>query len=567
MRTTSLKTTAHFAKMSRLSLACMAAGMSLAGCGGGGNTAGSTVTARDQISASYQLACVDKNHNFQCDDGDIRKNVSSSGDTQLSPAADEFVLIEGRDSNNKRTSLLLSEKGQAKVSGLSTLKTVLGDALLGDALSSDLEAQLAAQNTTLETRFAEAVQSQPLTLPALTSVSFPVLQQQTVAAAVTPPSLSIAAAENLVTWDASNANENRQLTAFGSKVLSNTESNRLYLFDASATAVSADEIDLIPAIDSIAEMTKEKMLQPILFALEKVLHVVVDAASAASAVVGQPSTEVPVTFEPGTGISAIQMVANGRDAYVLMNTVENNYTESVCLSSGSEGIYKITLDSDSSYRSLSQSPTCAHSGFSLIAADVSGANVVAWESTSQRLWLLDGNLKLQKTINTGVTNLQALAISPGGQFAALASYGQLAIIDLVQGRNIANLAGDWTNASQVSFSAGVHKVVVTSGKDIHTVALNDALQLVGSSSASISSDVLALSTAADGDSYVVTSRDKAYWFASQSNQQLAEQNLPTKLDVKRVVLADNQLLVLGQQLADDRYALFRLPLSLPAWPK
>lgn len=548
-------------KINTLTLACLAASLSLAGCGGGGgSSSGSTVSDRGQIDSAYKLACIDHNHNFQCDDGDTQKAVSN-GETGLTPASDEFVLLEGRDSSNQRNALLISVLGSASVSGLSTLQT-----LAGNAWSSELAATFAGQNTLLETRFADAVQSQPLALPALYQLSQAIISQADANAEASNAGFSLGEAEALVNWESSNANDNRQLTAFGSRVLSNTESNRLYLFDSSTPSIEASQLDLLPVLETVASNVQQQLIKPLLFALDQVLDVLIDTASAASSLTGEPSTEVPVTYEPGTGISAVQLVANGSQAYVLMNTASDDYSSDDCLSKGSEGIFKIDLSSAGSTRELAESTLCAHSGFTLLAADLSGANLVAWEASSQRLWLLNSSLQKQKLINTGVSNAQALAISPGGQFAALASYGQLAIIDLVQGRNVANLAGNWTNASQVSFSAGLGKVVVTSGKEIHSISLDTAMQWLAATSTSVGADILTLSSASDGESYVVSTADKLYWYASKTNQQLAQQSVPAKLAVKRTTLANNQLILLGQQLADDRYALFRLPLSLPSWP-
>lgn len=556
--------------LKKLSLACLVASLATTGCGGGGGSpAGSTVPSRNMDGNAVGVACVDHNHNWRCDDGDTSITVHGSGDTGLSPASDEHVLLETHDTSQKRTLLLLSAQGSPVVNGISTLKTLAGGEW-NDALAS----LVAEQNSALETVFAQAMQQRLLALTALHDAGDAVRTQMSVTPTLSDSAYALGDTETVSTWDTAAGTENRQLTAFGSTVLSNTETNRLYLFDASATVIGASEIDLLPVLDTVvaaasntAAQLNATLIEPAMKMLAGLLDIVIDTASAASSITGEPSGEPPVVFEPGTGISSLQLAANGRDAYVLMNTAENPYPGDDCLTTGSEGLYKVALDAASGYRLLANSPACIHSGFSLLATDLTGAHVIAWDAPGERLWVMNGDLARTNTIATGVSNAQALAISPGGQFAAIAAYGQLAIVDLVQGRTVANLAGDWTNAEQVDFSTGLHRVVVTSGSDIHTVTLDNRMQLVATHKNTLNDDILALASAPDGESYLVSTATQVHWYAATSGDLLATQSVPEKVDIKRVALTDQQAIVLGQQRTDDRYALFRLPLGLPTWPQ
>lgn len=564
--------------MKKLTLACLAATLGLSACGGGGSEpAGSTVVSRDINATDTRIACIDHNHNWRCDDGDLSQSVTSAGNTGLNPASDEFVLLERLDAARQRTLLLLSERGSGTVDGISTLKAMLGERYDTFSPSESFN------SSDLEALFERALQLYPHALTALATASEAVLQQSTVNATLPEVTPTLGEPELVSNWAAESDNDNRQLTAYGSTVLSNTESNRLYLFDAAAASVAASEIDLLPAVElalnipsegtlsSWATQTSQKLImqklvEPALRMMASALSIVIDTASAASSITGQPSGEAPVIFEAGTGITSLQLVNNASEAFILVNTADDNFAGNDCATKGNEGLYKVALDHDGGYRLLADSTSCIYSGFSLLAADRNGAHVVAWDGTQQKLWLLDGSLKRQAQIATGVSQAQALAISPGGQFAAIAAYGQLAIVDLLQGKTIVNLAGDWANATQVNFAAGLQQIMVSSGNSLHTITLDARMQRLDSRITAFDSDILALATADDGESAAVATAKNLAWINSHSGETLSSQSTPARFTPQKIAITNTQLLMVGQQHSDDTIALMRLALSLPEWP-
>lgn len=567
-------------KLKPIPLACLAA-IAVAGCGGGGgsDTPGQTATTAGQINVGYLQACIDANRNWQCDDGDSTVSVSASGSTSLNPAGGQYVLLETRDTDNQRTRLLISEAGNSSVTGLSTLRTLLRAAGKSEAQITSLVASLGANAASaLEAGYAGAMQSNPQALSALSAYSSAVFQSASASATPAGASNTIGTTSTAdVTWaGVAGSEEIRQLAAYGSTVLSNNESNRLYLFDASATVISSTQVDLIPPAEPLASAGHYgPVARFALAALDSAFSLMVDTVSAATAVSGGSEAGSPVTLAPGKGIAGIQVVNGGKDAYVLMNMLSGKYTAATCkgTSLGNEGLFKISLTSTASYRALTTAPACVHSGFSLVAADPNGAYPVAWDATSKRLWLLDGTTMAEKALIDVQFDSdkppQALAVSPGGRYLAAAGYGRLAIVDMPNRRIVANLTGEWSNVSKLVFANGARKLLIASAHKVFTVNLDNALQLISQSSAAVSAqgeDLRGLVVSDDGDSYIAASDKKAYWNATRNGAALGTSTLPVGLKVQQIALARNKLVVIAQGSQDAQYKLYRIPVGLPSAP-
>lgn len=553
----------------------------LAGCGGGGDSSsqtGSTVVT--QVTAGALTACVDVNKNWQCDDGDISTARSATGSTGLTPSATQYVLLETRDGQNARSRLLVSESGNASVTGLSTLRTLLAAAGQTPAQITALEARLSTQHGSaleglLATGYANALQGTPVALAALNRYSLAVAAQSTASPTLTAYAPGLGSLTTDATWSSTEPNDTRrQLTAQSSTVLNNNESNRLYLFDASANTVSSREIDLVsPPVVALAAYPK--LLRLTIAMLEKAVSVLVDTASAATGFANTPTSGSAVVLEPGKGIAGVQLAGNGSTAFVLMNMLAGTATRDSCVGTadGNEGLFKVSLSDTTSVRALKTSPACVHSGFSLIAADAAGNRVAAWDATAQRLWVVNGStMARQSSIDLrfdASTPPQALAITPGGRYLAAAGYGRLTLVDLQTGALVAQYIGDWTNVSQIVFAGGARRVLLASGAQVHTVALDDNLQLISRTAVTLSSSsapLRGLAVAADGDSYVATSDATAYWRTAATGSALASSTLPTGLTVQQATLAGNRLVLLARGAQDLQFKLMRLPVGLPTAP-
>lgn len=546
----------------------------VAGCGGGGS-AQNGETATTQATAGTLTACVDANANWQCDDGDASSIRSATGATGLVPTSAQYVLLETRDGQNARTRLLVSAKGSADVSGLSTLRTQLAVAGHTAAQISTLEAALVAKHGSaleglLASGYASALQNTPLAVAALGRYSLAVAAQSTASPTLTAYAPTLGSPSTDATWASTEATDvRRQLTAQGSTVLNNNESNRLYLFDASATTLASREIDLVPP-PTVALAAYSKVVRTTVALLEKAMSVFVDTASAATGFASTPTTGSAVVLEPGKGITGIQMAGNGSSAFVLLNMLSGKSTSDACVGvdGGNEGLFKISLADTSSVRTLKTAPACVHSGFSLLASDAAGARVAAWDATAKRLWIVNGStLVRQSSIDLqfdAATPPQALAITPGGRYLAAAGYGRLTLVDLHTGKLVVQYTGDWTNVSQIAFAGGARRVLLASDTQVHTVALDDNLQLISRSAVTVATSTLrGLAVAADGDSYVATSDGTAYWRTAATGAALASSALPSGLTVQQAALAGNRLVLLARGAQDLQFKLMRLPLSLP----
>ncbi len=566
-------------KVKPIALACLAATV-VAGCGGGGaSTPGQTANTTGQLSASTLLACIDSNQNWQCDDGDSTVAASASGATGLTPVAGKYALLETRDTDNARTRLLVSEPGSTSVTGTSTLRTVLRSAGKTEGEISNLEASLGASaSSALESGYASAMQGNPQALSALAAYSSAVFAAASTSASPAAVGNTLGTASTAdISWDGTTGTEDsHQVSTYGSTLLSNNESNRLYLFDASATVISNRELDLIPPAEPLVAFRKHSPIARFaLAALDKVVSLMVDTVSAATAVSGGAEAGSPVTLEPGKGIAGLQLVNGGRDAYVLMNMLSGKYTAAACKSTsqGNEGLFKISLESSNSYRSLYTAPACVHSGFSLVAADPNGAYPVAWDATGKRLWLLDGaTMKERALLDVQFDSdkpPQALAVSPGGRYLAAAAYGRVALVDLVNQRIVANLTGDWTNATKVVFANGARKVLIASANKVYTISLDNALQPITKSSVTVSAageDLRGLVVSDDNDSYIASSDKQAYWRAVKGGTSIGTSTLPIGMKVQQIALAKDKLVVIAQGTQDSKYKLYRIPVGLPKAP-
>ncbi|MEY2864254.1 MAG: hypothetical protein RLY58_1961 [Pseudomonadota bacterium] len=561
--------------------------LSLAGCGGSSdNTVGDTSITSGAITTDYMVACVDRNQNWQCDDLDPTVVSHVTGSQALTAEAGRYVLLESRSAQHNRTRLLISALGQNVVTGHTTLKTALG---------STWDSRLTAlSDTALAQGLSAALANNPIALDAILQYSKAVLAQNTAAPVdLTSSTTTLSTQTELATWQGTDdATESRQISTAGSITLSNNNSNRIYLFDA-ATALSADtveasQIDLIPAVDVVpvssttviaadqatplsARLAKAwdglDLAHQLERGLDQVLASVlmIDTVSAASVVTGGTTVTPPSNVTSGMGVAGLQLVQGGKEAVVLFNTASALYQGTTCAPTGSEGLFRISVDpqqSTDTYRMLGQTPACVHSGFSLMAASPDGENVVAWDSKAKQLWSINGHvMQAREHIDPHVTTPQALTLSASGRYAALAGYQQLAIIDLSTGQTLANLKGDWDNATHVSFAAGIRKILVTSGTDVHTITLDNALQFANKSKTTFANTLQGLSVSSDGDSYAVSDNKTVTWHSVQGNKTLSTATLPVGLTVKQVSMADNTLLVMGQGAQDLQYHLYRMTLT------
>jgi hypothetical protein len=548
----------------------------VAGCGGGGSQTGETATT--QVTAGAMTACVDVNANWQCDDGDVSVARSATGATGLAPSAAQYVLLETRDGQNARTRLLVSAKGSAEVTGLSTLRTLLAAAGQTAAQISTAEAALVAKHGTaleglLATGYVSALQNTPVALAALNRYSLAVAAQSTASPTLTSYAPALGSLSTDATWASTETTDTRrQLAAQSSTVLNNNESNRLYLFDASAATISSRQIDLVPP-PTVVLAAYPKILRTTVAMLEKAMSVLVDTASAATGFTSTPTTGSTVVLEPGKGIAGIQLAGSGSTAFVLLNMLAGTSTKDACVGvdGGNEGLFKVSLADTTSVRTLKTAPACVHSGFSLIASDAAGGRVAVWDATAKRLWIVDGStMARQSSIDLqfdAATPPQALAITPGGRYLAAAGYGRLTLLDLATGKLVVQYTGDWTNVSQIAFAGGARRVLLASDTQVHTVALDDNLQLISRTAVAVSSTALrGLAVAADGDSYVATSDATAYWRTTSTGAALASSALPSGLSVQQTALAGNRLVLLARGAQDLQFKLMRLPVGLPTAP-
>ena len=551
----------------------------VAGCGGGGGGSGGE-TATTSIAASSMTACIDVNHNWQCDDGDASRAASATGSQGLAPKTGQVVLLESRDANNRRTRLLVSAMASDLVTGLSTLRTMLAangktqaeiaaiEAALSTAHGSQLESLLLAG-------FSEALNTYPIALAALAAYSGAVAAQSNAQPTLAIYAPTLGGSSTDVTWVSTEAGTvRRQLSAQSSIVLNNSETNRLYLFDASASSVTSREIDLVPPPPPVLA-SYPKLVRRTLAALDKALSVFVDSASAATAFANPPTGGTPVALEPGKGIAGIQLVDGGNSAFVLLNMLSGKSTTGDCVGTvdGTDGLFKIDLTDAASYRALKGASACVHSGFSLIAADAAGTRVAAWDAAAKQLWLLDG-ATMQKIASVDLKfdadkPPQALAFTPGGRYLAAAGYGRVTLVDTTTGRLISQLSGDWGNVAQIGFAGGARRLLVASDALVHTVRLDDRLQLIGKSAETVNTDgetLRALAVAADGDSYVATSDARVYWRTTATSAALGSSTLPSGLSVQQATLAGRRMVVLARGAQDQQFKLLRLPIGLPASP-
>jgi hypothetical protein len=550
----------------------------MAGCGSDSTTEqGQTVAAAK--TGLTTTVCVDQNQNSYCDDGDVSKVTSAAAAAQtaagLTVGVGQYVLQEDRDATNQRVSLLMSEIGSTTTTALSTLRSRL---MMHGKTETEINTLVSKLQTTfgaslesqLKSGFNRAIQYRPLTLEALDAYSIAVFHQATVTPTVADVSAKLGNAKTEVTWSSAQIDERRQLTAQGSTVINNSESNRLYLFDAEQAEITSREIDLIPL--TLADVANvPKLLRYGVALLDKAISLVIDTASAATGFTGTPSTGSPVVLVPNKGITGVQIVNSGKNAYVLMNMLSAKYTSANCLSSneGNEGLFKISLTDTASFRQLGQTPACIHSGFSLLAADAMGSRVAAWEATAKRLWLLNGNtMTRQSTLDVKFDAdkpPQAMALTAGGHYLAVAGYGRVTLIDMETGRMIHQLTGDWGNVSQVAFAAGGRRLLVASNHQVHTLNFDDSLQLLSISAVNVATtgeNLRGLSMTADGDSYITASDKTVYWRSVATGAAISQQALATGLTVQQVTVAGQQAVVLARGGQDLQFKLIRLPIQM-----
>lgn len=559
-------------KLNPLALAMLAmlAAVNVASCGGGNTTSGNTLNEDRSVTADQYLACIDVNHNLQCDDGDSSRTVTASGDTGLTPDTDQHVLLEKRNGDDRRTLLLLSDAGSGIVNGSTTLHTLL---TVAGFATDEIDTAVATLNSTeLETGYAQALATHPIALAGLDAYSRAAARQGTTAPTVAAYAPTVGEATTVARWESTeDSSVVRQLTAQGSLVLNNSETNRLYLFDATDIAPGSDQIDLIPLdLHSLAYMPG--VIRKGLIALKETLDIFIDTASAATEFSGTPTTGSPVVLEPGQGVAAAQVINDGREAIILMNMLNGSYTTPTCqnTASGNEGLFRVSLENPTRYRLLEDATGCIHSGFNLMASDAAGTQIAAWDTTQQNLWLLDGTtMSTRSTLNLmleATTPPQALAFTPGGRYLAVVAYGQVVLVNVTEKRVISHLTGQWGNATHASFAAGGRSLIVSGEKSVFHLQLDDTLGLIGQTEQPLvaQTDTLhGLAVSTDGDSYVAASEDHAWW-VSTTGVTLGALEFPVGLKVQAAVIADTQLIVMARGAQDQAFQLLRYPLEMPS---
>ncbi len=452
----------------------------LLACGGEKTPNGSTVAnANTQTSL---MACIDVNPNWHCDDGDISSNVKALGPTGLAPKDGKYVLIEARDMRNQRTALWVSQASSNEVTALSTLRSRLSSMGKTPSQVAALEDALGAKHgpkwiTLLQQSFEAAHALTPLNLKAIDIQALAVATQTDATIPPSPQALSLSAPTTQTIWRSDEpSGVQRRLSVQGSLVLGHSESNRLYLFDTQADEVSPTEIDLIPG------PPEPNLAKRALAWLDKAVSIFVDTASAATAFVNPPTPAQAPALPAGKGISQLALVDEGRSAFVLMNMLSNQYQTDDCAKDGFEGLFKVSLTEVGSARWLGKGLACVHSGLSLITADAKGQRVLAWNQATHKLWVIDGNtLQRQAQIDfkwSAGSAPQALAITPGGRYLASATAGRLSLVDLQTARVLTQLSGAWGNVAQMRFAQGGRTLLLASQNQMHTVTLDNALQLI-----------------------------------------------------------------------------------------
>jgi hypothetical protein len=551
----------------------------LASCGAGSSpnsSSGSTVP--DAVAMSALSACIDVNQNEQCDDGDISRPVAALGTTGLVPKDGQQVLVESRNMRNQRSGVWMSAPGGAEVNASSTLQNRLRKNGQTGAQIAALEAALQTKhgddwrmllNSSLE--LAQTEQDLPL-LQQIDQFSLAVLAQGRANPVMVNAAPKLAPPKLEVSWSSQEAaNASRQLAVQGSQVLSFSESNRLYLFDASASVVEAREIDVVPpAPPRLAQYAT--WVRRSVAGLEKFVSVFVDTASAATAFVTPPTPGTVPVLPSGKGITQLGWVGQGTNqALVNINMRSGKYTSDDCASTldGDEGLFKVSLNEPGSARWLGTAPACVHSGFTLLATDPTARRVAAWDATTAKLWVLDANT-LQRQHSTDLklgSSPQALATTPGGNYLAAAAAGRLALVDLRSGAVVSQLTGAWGDVSQMAFAGGGRQVLLASGHQVHVVYLDDALRVIAQAVIDVAPPQIALralAVSSNGESFVATTDAAAYWHSTVTPKRLSEMALPPGLAVQQAQLAGNTLVVLARGGQDQIFKLMRLPLQAPS---
>jgi hypothetical protein len=516
--------------------------------------------------SSTLLACVDANRNGQCDDADTSHSIDSAADTGLSPAPVQRVLVETRDARNARSALLISDPGSAQADGLSTLRALLGLAP-GSALEQALLATGGAQVAqTLEAGFAASAAADGVMLPAMARFAAAVQAQATATPTLAPFAPVLGAPVAVAGWDDTTGGDASQpMTVHASKVLGNDDRNRLFILDSDAAQDAVSEIDLLPAPPPLA-LAHKPPTNRWLAALDRVVSIFVDTASAASSVSGVP-TSPPVELTTGQGIAAAQITRDGAEAVVLLNLQTGQYNDASC-AQGREGIYRVPLSGPDATRALASEPVCAHSGFALLAADPAGASIAAWDTNSRTLWSIDGaTMKERAVMSLQIDAPQALAVSPGGRFAALATPGRVEIVDLLVGHVVANLSGPWVDVHGMAFAGGVRRLVIGSGDTLHVVAFDEGMRWIDTRSTSLDGPLRSFAVAPDGDSLVVATDAGLSWRTVETGDLLAAAPLPTGLDVQHVAAGSDHLVLTGLRTAQARFEVDSAFLPLAPVPQ
>ena len=556
---------------------------SLTSCGDE-SSKGSTLPSNDQkvdSSTLPYLACIDQNKNWVCDDADPSLYVSGPGDVGLTPENGHYLLLERRNNEtNQRESVLASRTHI--VNAKTTLELMLGlmpgNNSVGDA-PQYIESTFLETTAILQNTFEKAMQRGILPLQALHSVSKAAVEQNTPSPVLAEPIASISNEENLSQWYSNESEDSRrQLAVQGDVALNNSDSNRLYLFQGNAEIVTGEgnsayqtpaigntEIDLIP-LDVATLAATSRLQRRALRLVKSASNLLIDTVSAATQINGEASAGSPIVLAPGQGIVSAEIVNEGREALIIMNMLQGDYTGENCTQGPavSEGIFRISLEGNNSYRLLEQVKSCIHSGFSLLAANNTGNQYAAWDANEDRLWLFNNDdvaqvLDLQLPEGRPV---QSIVMTDGGRYLAAIAYGQAIIVDVQSGAILHKITGAWGNVVDASFAGGGRTLTIASEDSVYALQLDDNLYLRQKSIFKTTETLRSLAASPDGDSYFAASDNGIHWLNS-TGEEIAHYQLPAGLHIQQSAVIHNQLLLLSRGRQDLQFKLQRFTLSTP----
>jgi hypothetical protein len=188
--------------------------------------------------------------------------------------------------------------------------------------------------------------------------------------------------------------------------------------------------------------------------------------------------------------------------------------------------------------------------------------------------VLDGaSLQATSVIDLGLDASappQALTMSPGGRYLAVVGYARAVLVDLAKGKVLSQFtgtasAGVWGNVVQASFASGSRRLLIASDQQVHSLALDNRLQLIEHTSSTIANEPLrALSVSADGDSYAAISDSSVYWVGSDASRHCVKSSLPPGVNVQQAALTPRHMVLMVRGMQDQQFKILRLPLAAPS---